>query len=299
MNSFPAPTHTPYDGSDPLFRIGLQPLEPADWLEVDRHLGDYLAEKARLEGLYPDKVFAAEPGTEGAQQEVLALLVEHLHTHHADTHRIEGNFVHAGGRTIRLDADDQPLRTAARLVQEDIILMRRGDAGWRLAAASLSFPSSWSLQEKFGKVIGEVHKPVPGFHSGTRNAMLIERIFDKLLVEQPVRRMNWSVYSDDVLFHDDRTAEHLKKQDFDAGIFLRVEYQTLRKLERSGDIVFTVRIHLDPLQALEQHPDKMRICDGFVHSLERLDAEQLAYKGLAASRDRLINEIRALAEAAA
>jgi hypothetical protein len=44
-----------------------------------------------------------------------------------------------------------PLKAAALLVQEDLILMRKGEDGWRLAAGSLCFPSSWTLTEKFGR----------------------------------------------------------------------------------------------------------------------------------------------------
>ncbi|WP_075997243.1 heme-dependent oxidative N-demethylase family protein [Salaquimonas pukyongi] len=287
--------HTPYDGSHPLFRIGLAPLDLAQWLEVDDQLDAYLDEKARLRERYPGKVFAAESDTQPAQVEVLSLLLDHLSEHHRDTHIISDNEVRAGTHTVFLLEDEPPLQTASKLVQEDLVLMRKGDVGWRLAAASLCFPSSWSLMEKFGKVIADVHAPVPGFAAGTRNAMLIERIFDQLVVEQPVRRMNWSVYSDDELFHDDRTAEHLKKRDFDAGIFLRTEYQTLRKLPQSGDILFTTRIDVDPFEALGNHPERDRICQGFITSLEQLDAAQLAYKGLTESRDRLIGEIRLLA----
>ena len=106
--------------------------------------------------------------------------------------------------------------------------------------------------------------------------------------------MNWSVYSDNELFHDDKEAEHLRKRDFDAGIFLRAEYQTLRKLPQSGDILFTVRIHVDPFEALKDHPERDRICKGFIASLERLDEAQLSYKGMTQSVDRLIGEIRQL-----
>mgnify|MGYP000846223527 CR=1 FL=1 len=45
-----------------------------------------------------------------------------------------------------------------------------GEGGWRLAAGSLCFPSSWSLVEKFGKPLQDIHAPVPGFGPGTRSA---------------------------------------------------------------------------------------------------------------------------------
>jgi len=34
---------------------------------------------------------------------------------------------------------------------------------------------------------------------------MIERIFDNLQIGMPVERFNWSVYSDDALYHDDRS----------------------------------------------------------------------------------------------
>src|SRR4051794_39743226 len=72
------PAHTPYDGSAKPFTIGLKPLDPAEWLEVDRHRDAYLTEKRRLYAEIPEKVFVAEPGTDAAQQEVLELVVGHL-----------------------------------------------------------------------------------------------------------------------------------------------------------------------------------------------------------------------------
>ena len=37
-----------------------------------------------------------------------------------------------------------------------------------------------------------------------------------------------------------------------ARAFIRVERQTLRKLPVTGDILFTIRIHLDPMAALRE-----------------------------------------------
>ncbi|MGB7285591.1 MAG: DUF3445 domain-containing protein [Salaquimonas sp.] len=296
--------YTPYDGSHPLFKIGLQPLDLEDWLEVDEHLAFYLQEKQRLARIYGDKIFVAEDDTFQAQAEVLELIKDYVLERFPDQYQLAD-----GGKTIDIptakqsvvleDASSSSLMVASRLVQEDIVLMRKGDNGWRLAAASLCFPSSWSLLEKFGKPLDQIHDTVPGFGPGSKNAGMIFRIFDNLKVEHPVRRFNWSIYSDDELFHDDRAAEHLRKRDFEAGIFLRVEHQTLRKLPVSGDILFTVRIHIDPMDKLAQHPRRRDICQGAVASLQDLDVAQLAYKGLTKERDRLITQLNKIAEEAA
>jgi hypothetical protein len=288
--------HIPFDGSHPLFKIGLVPLDFVDWIEVDEHLDFYLDEKERLKTLYGDKVFAAEAGTEQTQQEALDLLAAHLKKHHQNTHSEETEVFKAGDHHIDLNAALPPLEIASQLVQEDLLLMRKGENGWRLVAASLCFPSSWSLLEKFSKPLDEIHKPVPGFGPGSRNAEMIFRIFDNLKTEQPVRRFNWSVYSDNELFHDDRAAEHLKKGALGVGAFMRVEHQTLRKLPVSGDILFTVRIHIDPLGMIAKQDNRADICAGFVASLEVLDAAQLAYKGLTQERDRLIAALRKIGE---
>ncbi|TIL96884.1 MAG: DUF3445 domain-containing protein, partial [Mesorhizobium sp.] len=75
--------------------------------------------------------------------EVLDLLAAHL-LEFPETHRLGGSGIEVVGAASRLPAAlaEAPLARASLLVQEDLILMRRGDSGWRLVAGSLCFPSS-------------------------------------------------------------------------------------------------------------------------------------------------------------
>jgi hypothetical protein len=181
-------------------------------------------------------------------------------------------------------------------VQEDLVLMRRGEAGWRLAAASLSFPSSWKLAEKFGRPIHEMHAPVPGFGGGTRNAELIARMFDNMRPETPMIRWNWSVYGDAELFHPHNSpARRFGAGERADNAFLRVERQALRLLPESRDILFTIRIIVDPLEELERHSDAARIATVLIEQLLAFNTEQLDYKGLTLERDRLIARLREFA----
>jgi hypothetical protein len=309
MMVHPPPAHTPYDGSSRPFTIGLKPLDLAEWIEVDRHLEAYLVEKDRLEAGHGEAIFAAEPGTGDAQHEVLSLLAEHLTRCFPEIYRRSDDAMHIGseGRMVDLaKSGEPPLKIAARLVQEDLVLMRRGEEGWRLAAASLSFPSSWSLAEKFGKPLRDIHRPVPQFGPGTRSDDLIERMFDKLQ-GQAVARYNWSLQPDPELYkplssmqRSDRAENAVPRFpgiDPTAAAFIRVERQTLRKLPASGDILFTIRIHLDPMAALSAHPERARIAASFAVQLAALDRAQLDYKGLAADRDRLVAALEAIAAA--
>ncbi len=289
--------HTPYDGSATPFTIGLKRLDAADWIETDDRLESFLAEKDRHFAERRAQVFAEEAQTRDAQREVLEKLLSHLAGHHANTHMVSDGAVTVAGRRIPLDSADPPLMIASRLVQEDLVLMRRGESGWRLAAASLCFPSSWCLAEKFARPIEDIHAPVPGFGRGTRTAALINRIFDNLKPDQPVERMNWSLQTDDALHkplsslkRDERAAARPARFTDHAGLdgaYVRVERQTLHRLAESGDILFTIRIHLDPIQMLRNHPERDRIAAAFAAQLRALDADQLDYKGLTTDRERL------------
>ena len=287
-----------FDGSAKLFQIGVKPLVEADWLIVDDRLPDYLAEKDHLLATHHDDVFAAEPDTESAQAEVLEMVVDHLLAHYPDRHQRHGEAIQVAGRTIPLDASN-PLLTAARLVQEDLLILRKDEPGWRLVAGSLSFPSSWSLREKIGRVLGEVHGPVPGFNAGTRNDQLITRMFDNARPETPMLRWNWSLYGNDRLFHPDSPGPGEPR--FGAGeraenVFLRVERQTLRKLPQTGAMLFTVRIFVDPVAEIEKQPDAPRIAAALIDQLRALDPAQLDYKGMTLERDRVIARLGEIAQ---
>jgi dimethylamine monooxygenase subunit A len=294
---------TPYDGSSRPFEIGLKQLDPADWIEIDDRLVEYLDRKERLIAGERATVFAAEPGTYDAQAEVLDLLAEHLLGRFPDLYRRDGASIHllSAGRKIDTRGDPDPLLTASRLVQEDLVLMRRGEDGWRLAAAGLCFPSSWSLAEKFGRPLDAIHAPVPGFQAGTRPAALIARMFDALSPGRPVWRANWSLQADDELHKPlaeagriERAGQAVSRFVEGGALFIRVERQTLRKLPASGDILFTIRIHVDPLERLHGHPEAAAIAASFAAQLRSLDAAQLAYKGLAADRDLLVARLMAV-----
>ncbi len=303
MTSLASPL--PADGYSRLFTIGLKPIYLSDWIAPCDDLSAMLAEKDRLNGTIPDLVFVEEAGTREAQAELGAMLAAHLLEAQPATYGRDGDTMTVGGgRRVDLAAPGRaPLLAAADLVADDLLLMRRGDDGWRLAAASLCFPSSWTLAEKFGRTLPTIHQPVPGFGEGTRMAEVIARIFDNLPPGQVVVRWNWSLQSDRALYRplsslqrDERAvAKPPRFASGAASAFIRVERQTLRRLPVCGDIVFTIRIGLDPMLALERHPDGQRLARGLAAQLAGLDAAQLDYKGFNADRDRLVADLEAIA----
>jgi hypothetical protein len=287
---------TPYDGSKKPFSIGLAPIAEERWLEPDENLHRELAEKDHLFATLRDVVFRAEPGTEAAQGEVLDLVADFLVERCPDRYRRDGDsvvLIETGAR-VMLGGGDPALMTAARLVQDDLVLMRAGDgAGYRLVAAALCFPSAWSLTEKFGTSLDGLHANVPGYaeHLGVR----MKRIFDGLKPGVIVERLNWSIYPDPELHHPESKERPRDWFGRDRSAFIRVERQTLRRLPVSGDILFTIKILVDPFEAFATHPDGPRLAAGLREQLLGLDPDQLRYKNLQDHRDVVAAELARIA----
>lgn len=285
--------YTPYDGSTQPFAIGLQQLDPSRWIEPDDDLPYHLAEKKRLLAEHGTQVFQAEPATQTAQQEILEALAAYLTSHHPKQYRREGDLMTMAGHSVALsDHDLPPLLRAGLLVQDDLVIMRKNEKGWRIAAAFLAFPSSWSLNDKFGKVMDEVHAPVPDFQAGSRNAGLINRMFDNLSPDRFVVRWNWSVNWGYELYRPASQPASEMKGMPPADAYLRIERQTLRKMPLSGDILFTIRIYLDPVKAILAQPNANVLAPSLADQLEALTIEQAGYKGLLEKRSELVGLLR-------
>jgi hypothetical protein len=289
--------HTPYVGSKTPFSVGLAPLDLDDWIEVDDNLAAYLSEKERLSAIDNDAVFRAEADTGEAQAEVLALLLDHLPRRFPDLYAVDGDEVSvaASGASYRVSEwQEAPLALAAKLVQEDLVIMREGAEGYRLAAAALHFPSSWSLAEKFGQNMRGIHQAVPDFNEG-RTGRVVARVFDGLTVDNPVWRLNWSIYGDDELHHPRAKVLDTRVVEGTPQLYVRVERQTLRRLPKSNDLLFTIKVHVDPIAAFAAHPEGAQLAASLRTQLLALNEAQLAYKGLVKERDRIATALAALA----
>ena len=203
-------------------------------------------------------VFQALPESLPGQEEVLELLLEHLPARFPEHYGREADAISNRISGERFDLDPPPLAPldlAGRLVQEDLCLLGPSDAGYRLTAAVLCFPAHWRLADKLGRPLLDIHAPVPGF--GERLGGPVDRLFATLRVERPVWRVNWSLVDTPALFlppgHRHQKVTVVAER---AGVqlWLRVERQTLRRLPRSGDILFTIRTHVEPLGAALDGP---------------------------------------------
>jgi dimethylamine monooxygenase subunit A len=285
--------HAPYASGKPPFSIGLSPIDLARWIEQDECLVQQLALKETILAEEGAAAFGALPGSEEGQAEALELLSAHLPARYPLTYRRQGDALRilASDRLIELHGEP-PLLTASRLVQEDLLLMRRGENGWRLVAGGLCFPSTWILAEKLGRNMDAIHAPAPGYAG--KMAGMVARIFDNLKVDQLVERFNWSIYGDARLRYAQSKQDPLERFPPGEGVsnaHIRVERQTLRRLPLSGDILFTVRVHVDPIAAFSRDSRGRELASALRDQLAALSGEQLAYKGIVEARERLVGAL--------
>jgi hypothetical protein len=247
-----APRYLPHCTRPELLAMGLSPLDDGNWVEVDTSLGRFHAHKQALAAADMAAVYRWLPGSLPAQEELAEQLLHHLLEAHGDAYRRDEEAVHctaAGFSVPWPPATADPLWSLSLLVAEDLVIMQRGDDGYRLTAASLCSPSHWRLAEKLGRPLREIHDPIPGIHEDL--SPRIDRFFDHLRPEHPVQRFNWTLQADPGLFHDGRAGASAEAG---APLHYRVERQTLVRLPRTGAVVFTIRVFLHPLEALAERP---------------------------------------------
>jgi dimethylamine monooxygenase subunit A len=269
--------------------MGLKTLDPGAWIEIDERFLDQLAERRRLLAEHKEEVVAALPESHAGQQELLELLLEHLPERFPEHYRRQDGLIEnriTGERFALAAWDHAPLELAGRLVQEDLCLMQRGEAGYRLVAAVLCFPAHWRLSDKLGRPLEVIHGPVPGFSE--RLAGPVDRFFHSIQVARPVWRVNWSLVDTPTLFLPPEHRGHPKPVSAErAGeqLWLRVERQTLRRLPRSGDVVFGIHTHVDPLAEAIDSPEAAR---ALAARIREMPEPMARYKSILPIREPLL-----------
>lgn len=270
----------PHKGRPP----GMYALPPADWIEIDAAYAAQMAYRERI---------VAEEGTDAidalaeagpAVAELAETVTAHLLDRYPDRFaRGEGGLRRADGVVVEETGD---VGFLARVVQEDLCLLSR-DAGadeHRLIAATLCFPSHWRLQDKLGKPLRAIHAPVPNYEHEL--APRVERLHQALAEERPLQRLNYTVQGVDELRLDDRVYGRPESQSH----YLRVERQTLRRLPRTGAVVFGIKTYVTPVEDLPREA-----LSALADKLGAMLADERAYKGGDAFVSAAARRLRTLA----
>ena len=162
---------------------------------------------------------------------------------------------------------EDPMQMAARMVQDDLAIMFEGrDGQYYLRAGAILLAGFWRLEDKFGMPLSEIHTSgdVPGFKTKLEKGMM--NFFRRVQPNSPVLRNNYFLQVDDDL----AWSNSIGSEDFGPGEetgwftaeknkpiehhWFRSERQSLRRLPRSGGVVFTIRTYFHPIVEIAQEP---------------------------------------------
>ena len=159
--------------------------------------------------------------------------------------------------------------TSARLIQDDLAIMfEKEDGQYYLLAGAILLAGFWRLEDKFGMPLSEIHTSgdVPSFKSKLEKGMM--NFFRRIQPNSPVLRNNYFLQVDDEL----AWSHSIGPEDFEHGEaaktgwataeknkaiehhYFRSERQSLRRLPRSGGVVFTIRTYFEPITKVAQEP---------------------------------------------
>jgi len=189
---------------------------------------------------------------------------------------------------------EDPMKISGLLVQDDLAIMLEGnDSRYYFQAGSICTAGFWRMRDKIGHPLERIHEGgrVPQYKEKLKNSM--NRFFTKMRTDKPVTRNNYfmqivrkaddparlkSIDGDEMAWSDTTNGHeahfdeptHAPKPEFlNAGDFVepqpigldevdrvrfRTERQSLRRLPRSGAIIFTIRTYIEPVTKLAQEP---------------------------------------------
>lgn len=152
---------------------------------------------------------------------------------------------------------EDPMQLCARLIQDDLAIMfEKEDGQYYLLAGAILLPAFWRLEDKFGMPLSEIHTSgdVPQFKKKLEKGMM--NFFRRITPEKAFLRNNYFMQVDDGLAwshsigseDDDMTGWFSAEKDRAIEQhYFRSERQSLRRLPRSGGVVFTIRTYLCPV----------------------------------------------------
>lgn len=226
----------PYDVSPEKPLPGMGPLAADGWIIRDSAFSAQMAERDRLIRISPDCVFADAGASDLAKAEVLDAVLAVIKTRQG--YVIEGgNVTRPDGVQVALHGD--PMRVAARLVQEDLCLHEKRGDEHVLTAGVMCFPASWTLAEKVGRPLTGVHGPVDEYDANV--AKRVQRLFDGIQVGRPLWRFNVLQYVRPDLFQPrSETDARSTDQNYGQGAYTRSEHQALIRLPKTGAVLFAI-----------------------------------------------------------
>jgi hypothetical protein len=248
--------------------MGLRNVKWDDWIELDDHYPRFHADKARRISERGPKCCHTAPEAYPAALELLEELRSYLPERYPTLYQRTEKGIRNLWSGEEMDTTSRPLlpedpmQTCARLTQDDLaIMVERPDGQYYLLAGAILLAGFWRLEDKLGMPLSEIHTSgeVPQFREKLEKGML--NFFRRLKPEELVARNNYFLQVDEDL----AWSHSIGSEDSD-GIswstaeknraiehhYFRSERQSLRRLPKTGGVVFTIRTYFHPVTEIAE-----------------------------------------------
>ena len=259
--------HLPPSSEAARLRVGVRPLPPAQWVsEPDEDWPRVLAMKADLLARRRHEVAACDGSS---------------HTFADACGEAARGVAASVGGDVGGDGLEA-LVAAARVVADDLCILVPDEDGLpRLRAAVLCAPNRWRLGEKLGATMAGIHAPVARYTGDL--ASPVDAVMTRLSPERPLWRTNWGIANHPALFQPDTPPATPSMDPSD--LWLRVEWQTLRRLPVSGAILFGIRTWVEKLSDFACRDPWLT--DNLADLVAKLPDDVAEYKSIAPYRDAI------------
>ncbi len=150
---------------------------------------------------------------------------------------------------------DGALPEAALSAHEDMCLLTQSSVGetYRLIGAAVAWPTDWHPKHKLGLPLRALHAPIAGYEEHLATG--VDRFMETLKPGAIFGRCNWFIAPTGERSWiaegepQDQFA-HVTLRNAGETLFVRSERQTLRRLPKTGAILFTIGVYVEPLANL-------------------------------------------------
>ncbi|KAK2801547.1 hypothetical protein FQN51_005254 [Onygenales sp. PD_10] len=256
-------------GPNYFITMGLRTMKWDEWIELDNHYPRFHADKARRIAERADKCCMTAPEAVDGVIELLEELTSYLPQRYPTLFKrtptgLTNLLTNESFNTTSRPLPEDPMITCARLIQDDLALMyEKPDGQYYLLAGAILLAGFWRLSDKFGMPLSEIHTSgdVPQFKTKLEKGMI--NFFRRIKPADPVLRNNYFIQVDDELpwshsigdeDSDSVSWSTAQKNKAIEHHYFRSERQSLRRLPRSGAVVFTIRTYFEPITEIVKEP---------------------------------------------
>lgn len=283
-STFRLPTPSPYEAWDlnttkplpyrpfrygPTYNVtmGLRNVSFENWIELDNHYPRFYHEKRARITERGHECCRTAPEAYSAAIELLEDLCQYLPARYPSLYQQTATGIRNCWSKEEFDITERPLaedpmQICARLTQDDLaIMIEKSDGQYYLLAGAILLAGFWRLKDKFGMPLSEIHTSgdVPKFREKLERGMM--GFFRRIKPETMYARNNYFLQVDNNLGwsssigdedSDEVSWNTAQKNKSIEHHYFRSERQTLRRLPRTGGVVFTIRTYFHPVTEIAE-----------------------------------------------